>query len=208
MNIIGQIARVFSSIGFINLAARKAYESQYVLAPILLKNGIAEEYPEKVMSILQLTQQNGYPTDINGYFGYFSVVNGGTFMQNTTAQYPFANQYTAANSIVRQPNNASLLMNCPVSASMPLNKRQGIFQSLRSSLDQHIAKGGLFVVYTPLMIFDNCLLLSMRDGSGGDNAILQNGVIFDFQQPQILTEADAEKAQSSTMSKLSTGAKI
>lgn len=207
-NIIGQVSRALSVGNFINTAARQRFRMQYEYAPILLKNGIADGYPEKVMSILQLTQQNGYPADDSGYFGYFSFVNGGTFMQNTVAQYPFANQYTAANAIVRQPNNISLLMTCPARANMPLDRRQSIFQSLISSLDRHIAMGGLFVVYTPMAIMDNCLLLSVRDSSSGENAVLQNGIIFDFTQPQIMTDEDASKATNQTMDKINKGEKF
>jgi len=205
-NIIGRVSHALSTLN-ISSAARNRFKMQYEYAPILLKNGIADGYPEKVMSILQLTQQNGYPLDDTGYFGYFSFVNGGTFMQNSVAQYPFANQYTAANAIIRQPNNISLLMTCPARANMPLDRRQSIFQSLMSSLDRHIALGGMFVIYTPMAIMDNCLLLSGRDASSGDNAMLQNGIIFDFQQPQIMTEEDAQKATNSTMSKINNGDK-
>lgn len=206
--IIGQVSRVLNQAGFINPAARHRWRMQYEFAPILLKDGIADGYPEKVMSILQLTQQNGYPFDDSGYFGYFSFTNGGTFMQNTVAQYPFANQYTAANSIVRQPNNISLLMTCPARSNMPIDKRQSIFQSLIASLDRHIALGGMFVVYTPMAIMQNCLLLAMRDSSTGENAVLQNGIIFDFTQPQIMTDEDAQKATNATMDKINKGEKF
>jgi hypothetical protein len=205
-NIIGRVSHALSTLN-ISSAARNRFKMQYEYAPILLKNGIADGYPEKVMSILQLTQQNSYPLDDTGYFGYFSFVNGGTFMQNSVAQYPFANQYTAANAIIRQPNNISLLMTCPASANMPLDRRQSIFQSLMSSLNRHIALGGMFVIYTPMAIMDNCLFLSGRDASSGDNAMLQNGIIFDFQQPQIMTDEDAQKATNATMSKINNGDK-
>ncbi|CAB4132115.1 hypothetical protein UFOVP136_44 [uncultured Caudovirales phage] len=207
-SIIGQVSRVLSQAGFVNQAARHRWRMQYEFAPILLKNGIADSYPEKVMSILQLTQQNGYPLDDGGYFGYFSFTNGGTFMQNTVAQYPFANQYTAANAIVRQPNNISLLMTCPARSNMPIDKRQSIFQSLMASLDRHIALGGMFVVYTPMAIMQNCLLLAVRDSSSGENAVLQNGMIFDFTQPQIMTDEDAQKATNATMDKINKGEKF
>jgi len=207
-SIIGGVSRALGTLGFVNTAARQRFRMQYEFAPILLKNGIADGYPEKVMSILQLTQQNGYPLDDTGYFGYFSFVNGGTYMQNTVAQYPFANQYTAANAIVRQPNNISLLMTCPARSNMPLDRRQSIFQSLMASLDRHIAMGGMFVVYTPMAIMQNCLLLSARDSSSGENAVLQNGIIFDFQQPQIMTDEDASKATNATMSKINNGEKM
>jgi hypothetical protein len=207
-NIIGQVSRALSGGNFINTAARQRFRMQYEYAPILLINGIADGYPEKIMSILQLTQQNGYPTDDSGYFGYFSFINGGTFMQNTVAQYPFANQYTAANAIVRQPNNISLLMTCPARANMPLDRRQSIFQSLTASLDRHIALGGMFAIYTPMSIMQNCLLLSVRDSSSGENAVLQNGIIFDFTQPQIMTDEDASKATNQTMDKINKGEKF
>lgn len=207
-NIIGKVTHALGNFNFINTAARQKFRMQYEYAPILLKNGIAEGYPEKVMSILQLTQQNGYPMDDNGYFGYFSFVNGGTYMQNTVAQYPFANQYTAANAIVRQPNNISLLMTCPARSVMPLDRRQSIFQSLIASFDRHIALGGMFVVYTPMAIMQNCLLIAVRDSSSGENAVLQNGMIFDFTQPQIMTDEDANKATNASMSKINNGEKF
>lgn len=207
-NIVGKVTHALGNFNFINTAARQRFRMQYEYAPILLKNGIAESYPEKVMSILQLTQQNGYPADDSGYFGYFSFVNGGTFMQNTVAQYPFANQYTAANAIVRQPNNISLLMTCPARSNMPLDLRQAIFHSVIASLVRHIELGGMFVVFAPMAIMQNCLLLAVRDSSSGENAALQNGMIFDFTQPQIMTDEDAQKATNQTMDKINKGEKF
>jgi hypothetical protein len=81
-------------------------------------------------------------------------------------------------------------MTCPARANMPLDRRQSVFQSLTASLDRHIALGGMFIVFTPMAIMQNCLLLSVRDSSSGENAVLQNGMIFDFTQPQIMTDED------------------
>lgn len=209
--IIGQVSHSLVSLAInrltTNTEARNRFKMRYEYAPILLKNGIAEKYSEKLMSILQLTEQNDYPSSETGYFGYFSFVNGGTFMQNSVAQYPFANQYTAANAIIRQPNSVSLLMTCPARTNVPLDRRQATFQALLSALDRHISLGGMFVIYTPMAIFDNCLLLSARDSSSGDHAFLQNGIVFDFQQPQIMTEEDAKKATNATMKKINSGDK-
>ena len=190
-----------------NEQARRRFRYTYEYMPIILKNGIASGKTNDMMTILDLTTENGYPQDKHNYFGYFNYVSGGTYMQNTVALYPFANQYTAANAIIRQPITASLLMTCPARSTMPMDIRQGIFTSLMASIDKHISLGGMFVVYTPMSILDNCLLVSVRDASSGDNAQLQNAIIWDFQQPQILEEEDARQATNATMRKIDKGEK-
>jgi hypothetical protein len=207
-NIIGGVVSAVNQQNMLNMAARNEFEFKHVLCPILLKNGLAEKLPDKLMPIVQLTQQQGYPLTPAGYFAHFKVVQGSTFMQSTVASYPFANSATAGNAIVEQPINVSLLMYCPASAINRTESRAQTMTNLISSLNSHKAQGGLFVVYTPLFIYDNCVLVAMRDASEGEHSAMQNGVILDFQRPMIMTMDEADTAQNTLMSKLSKGEKV
>lgn len=202
-----------------NVAKRNEFQFRYELCPILLKNGIAENLTDKIMPIVQLTQQQGYPTSgmadklirtivpgypptSDGYFAHFKTLPGCTLMNNSIGQYPFANSATAGNAIIQQAVNVSLLMYCPANSEYPTPTRSSIIESLLSALNEHVRSGGLFVVYTPLFIYDNCVLIGIRDGSDGEATGLQNGLIFDFLRPQIMTPEEAEGAQNELMSKI------
>ena len=208
-----------------NSAGRQEFEFKYELCPILLKNGIAKNLMDKLMPIIQLTQQQGYPAGSvsgqlvkalvpgyppthTGYFAHFKTVPGYTLMFNSIGTYPFANASVAGNAIIQQPVNVSLLMYCPATSAYPASARASIIASLMSALNEHVRAGGLFVVYTPLFIYDNCVLVGIRDGSEGDNAAMQNALIFDFMRPQIMTNEEAAGAQNELMSKLSKGQKL
>ena len=208
INILGGAATEIMQSNMFNSAARNEFTFKHVISPVLLKNGIAETLPDKIMPIVQLTQQNGYPLLPDQYFAHFKVITGSTLMQSTVATYPFANSATAGNAIVEQPLNVSLLMYCPASNGYPADARQQIISTLVSSLNSHKAQGGLFVVYTPLFIYDNCVLVGMRDASEGEHAALQNAVIMDFQRPMIMTLDEADTAQNNLMAKLSKGEKL
>jgi len=211
-NIVGKFGGIVNQVSnlanLFNTAAREEFRFKYEISPLLLKNGIAENMPDKVMPIIQLTQQGGYPINSNGYFANFKVVTGSTLMQNSIGQYPFANQATAGNAIIQQPVNVSLLMYCPANHNYPTDSRSSIIASLIASINSHIQQGGLFVVYTPLYIYDNCVLVGMRDASEGENSAMQNAIIFDFQRPQIMDANEAQGAQNNLMSKISKGEKL
>ena len=208
-----------------NIAKRNEFQFKYELCPILLKNGIAKNLPDRLMPIVQLTQQQGYPTSgmadklikalapgfpptSAGYFAHFKTIPGCTLMNNSIGQYPFANSATAGNAIIQQAVNVSLLMYCPANSDYPTTARASIIESLMSALNEHIRGGGLFVVYTPLFIYDNCVLTGIRDGSEGENPELQNALIFDFLRPQVMTPDEATGAQNDMMTKISKGQKF
>lgn len=194
--------------GFLSLAFRNIFELQYVISPILLKNGIAENQQYKTMHIAQLTQQGLIPFTRDGFFAHFKVVGGGSLMQNTVAAYPVANMATAGNAVVQQPTAVSVQMYCPANASYTTNIRGIILKNLIDQLNLHIRKGGLFVVYTPMFVFDNCLLVGIRDASEGSVPELQNSLIFDFQKPMIMTLDDVEGAKNDAMGKIGKGEKF
>lgn len=197
-------------MSFLSALGRPLFEIVHELSPILLKNGIAEQWPEKLQPIGIITQplpplpntQNG------GFFAHWKTLPGGTLMNNSVAQYPLANQATAGNAIVQQPINISMLMYCPATGTYDTGLRKLFITNILTSINEHVRRGGLFVIFTPLSIYDNCLLTGIRDASEGSVPELQNALIFDFIKPMIMDEQEAETAQNIFMSKITNGAKI
>ena len=224
-SVVNAAQQVQALYNLFNIANRQEFEFKHELCPILFKNGIASQLEDKLMPIIQITQQEGYPTSsIAGkllkavapgmpptssmYFAHFKLVPGSTLMLNSIGQYPFANAATAANAIIQQPVNVSLMMYCPANADYPTSYREGIIASLVAAMNSHVQQGGMFVVYTPMFIYDNCVLVGIRDASEGENSAMQNALIFDFMRPQIMTNEEAEGARNRLMDKLAKGEKL
>ncbi len=197
-------------MSFLSAIGRPAFDIVHELSPILLKNGIAENRAEKLMLIGEITQPlPPLPFSQNdGFFAHWKTIGGGSLMQNTVAQYPLANQATAGNAVIQQPVNISMLMYCPATGTYDVALRKMFISNIMTSINLHIRLGGLFVVYTPFFIYDNCILIGIRDASEGSVPELQNALIFDFIRPMIMDEQEAETAQNSFMSKITNGQKI
>jgi len=194
--------------GLIGAAGRNSFAMQYEISPILLKNGIAEQMQDKVMPIMQLTQGGSFPVNLSAYFAHWKPMPGSTILQNTIGQYPFANQSVAANAIISQPLNVSMMMTCPANSTTGMGAKTSIFNSLQQAISNHIALGGMFVVITPSYVYDNCVLMGIRDISGGESKQPQYQWAWDFTRPQIMTTEEATGAQNSLMAKLSSGTKV
>src|SRR5690242_5284664 len=103
-------------------AARTAYDLAFQVSPIVLVGGTYANSLGGAMPIIGLVGQlaalgqglltSGISTD--AFFARYKVLPGGTLINNTVGKYPFANQQVAANAIIQQPKNVSLMMICPV----------------------------------------------------------------------------------------------
>lgn len=189
----------------------------YQKSPIILTNGIAKNMPGGLLPIISLTQSENFKGGVLGassglkmdqfLFDFFPLP-GGTLIDNQVGLYPFANQTVASNAIITQPLRVSLLMMAPVRPSDGGYARKlSVFQSLKRSLDQHIAAGGTFTVATPAYFYVSGLLLALRDVSTGDEKKPQSAWSWDFMFP-LLTLAQAQQAQNSLMQKISSGAEV
>ena len=185
-----------------------SYWTQYQVNPIYLVGGIAGAGMMAISSVLNAA---GYPAGLTSgstatlgdTFGAFSVLPGGTLIDNEIAEYPFANATTAADAVITQPLHISLDMLVPSDGSaVTLNNRLSIMTALKTTLDNHVAQGGLFNVATPSFIYFNCLLVSLVDTTGADiGGQVQIRWQWNFRQPLVTLQA-AQAQQNSSLSKI------
>ena len=193
-----------------------AYERQIALAPICLIGGIAENLPNKAMSILQLTEGDEnvvYPRN-DSYFAHFKVVSGGTLQEWSPAEYPFASMVMAANAVIQQPLKVSLMMICPAKAGTNddgyrnnLVDRATKISNLKFQLDNHIASGGTFGVNTPSYYYNNCLLTSLVDMSVQSDKQVQYMWQWNFVQP-LITQSQASQVYNDLYNKMAQGVPV
>ena len=187
------------------------FQLGYELSPIILTNGLATAIPGNMLPIIALTQAANFtlgilngtdPIDPNQFFGHFRPLPGATLINNQIGDYPFANQAVAANAIIAQPLNLSMLMLCPANQPGSYTSKLITFTALKAALDTHNNLGGTYTIATPSYTYTNCILLQLRDVSNQQSQQAQNSWQFDFIKP-LLTQEQATTALGSLMSKLS-----
>jgi hypothetical protein len=197
-------------------AFRATYTLAFQVSPIILVGGIAQNTLGGMLPIIALGGQaagalqgaissGGLSTD--DFFAQYVPIPGSTLISQAVATYPFANQATAANATIQQPLNISLRMIAPVKDDAGYLTKTAIWTSLQNSIAQHNAAGGTYIVATPWYIYTNCLLQTITDSTGGDSKQQQIMAQWDFYQP-LIAQQQAASAQSSLMSKLSSGAQV
>jgi hypothetical protein len=181
-------------------ALRTAFRLGYEISPIILTNGIAKLIPGGMLPIVALTeapslvsgllQGNGLSalTNVDQYFAHWMPLAGSTLIKNEIGSYPFANQIIAANAIIKQPNNISMLMVCPAQRTGGYATKLATISALKKTLDYHHQSGGTYTVVTPSYIYTGCILTAMTDATGGESNQVQTAWRFDFVQPLITLE--------------------
>lgn len=187
----------------------------YRCSPIMLTGGIAKDTVGGIMPIILLTESIGFvngllsgsvTSDTNNFFAHFSVVPGGALINNNVGMYPFANQKVAANALIVNPMNLSLMMHCPPRNSGAYVTKLATLSALQAAIYQHNAMGGMYTILTPGFIYTNMIMTGMRDASPDSSKIPQSQYVFDFIRP--LTQlSESQQVQSTLMSKLSLGQK-
>ena len=117
---------------------RDVYDLSFQVSPIILNGGSASGALGGMLPILGLLSElvgtaQGVLTsglDMADFPFRFLPIPGGTLINNAVGTYPFANQQVAANAIIEQPRNISLLMIANLSAIG--TRRTSIFQNCRS----------------------------------------------------------------------------
>ena len=190
-----------------------SFQRYFEIAPIWLEGGIAQNLPNKIMSILQLTEGDArviYP-NANDYFAHFKVISGGTLEDWSIAEYPFASLAMAANAVLQNPLKVSLMMYCPAQASTQSNNyRNNYFAkgstltSLKFAIDDHVSSGGTFVINTPSFVYGNALLTSLRDISVASDKQVQYMWQWDFTCP-LITQSQTEAVYNNLYEKISQG---
>lgn len=190
------------------------FQYLYELSPITLLGGVAGQLPGGTMSIFSLTQSSGFASLLSpfggvdqSFFAKFVPIPGATAIDNDVGHYPFANQATAANAIITKPLSISYRMIAPAQTEGSYFTRQAQFSALQQTLQQHILLGGMFACATPALFWDTCLLLTMRDVTGGEGTQRQVVWQLDFEQP-LVTQQQAQQQYNTLLSKINSGTQL
>ena len=202
-------------MSIITSAFRDAYDLSFQVSPIILQGGIASSMPGQMLPIIGLTGQlvglaqgllsNGFSMD--DFFARYLPIPGGTVISNAIGTYPFANQQVAANAIIKQPLNISLLMIAPVKDTGGYLTKLALFTALVSSLENHNSAGGTYTIATPAFLYTNCVMTGMADVTSGDTKQKQIQWQLDFVKP-LITSQDASIAYNGAMAKFAAGTQV
>ena len=188
----------------------------YSICPIYLTGGVAGGgLAGGTVAITEYLQGSNYSSllaggtddNLDNFFAHFVVLAGGRLVNQTIGEYPFANQATAANAVIRQPINITLMMICPARGPGGYTGKQAVLGALKTTLDQHNNSGGTYSVNTPAMLYTDCILKELVDVSGGESKQVQYRWQWVFEKP-LVTLSEATAAQNNLMSRISSGAKV
>jgi len=195
-------------------AGYEIFKLGYQISPVILVDGIAAQIPGQMLPILALTQSadftlgilngNTVPLSLDQYFAHWKPLPGSTLVSIALGTYPFANQNIAANAIIAQPLQISMLMNCPVQEEGGYTAKLATMTVLAQALSLHNRAGGTYTVATPSQVYTNCMLMQVRDVSGGESKQVQHTWQFDFQQP-LITVNQATQVYNSLMNRIASG---
>jgi hypothetical protein len=193
--------------------ALSQFQLQYQINPIFLTGGIASNIAGGMLPILSLTNSNafdpsmliGSPTfQLDDAFAIFQPPAGGSLVEQSVAQYPFANLAVAGNAIIRAPLNVSMIMLTPMKSPGSWGLKLSIMQALKATLDNHNNAGGTYTVCTPAYTYTDMLMVNLIDVSNSQSPMPQNAWKWDFTRP-LITAAEAQAAMSNLMSQLTNG---
>jgi hypothetical protein len=186
----------------------------YQISPIILTNGLASAAsPLGMLPIVAITEAinftagllSGADIGLDDFFANFVALPGSTMLNNAVGTYPFANQAVAANAIITEPLNISMMMLCPVRASSGgFATKLATMMLLQAALEKHNNLGGTYTIVTPSFIYTDCLLTRMTDVSGGESKQVQWQWQLDFFKP-LLSLSTATTALGRLMNQLTTG---
>lgn len=192
----------------LNSAFRTAYDLAYQVSPIVLTGG-EYTFPMPIIgitgqlaSLLQGALSQGLTAD--DFYARYLPLPGSTVINNAIGTYPFANQQVAANAIIEQPKNISMMMISPVRDAGGYLSKLAIFTSLQTALQNHNNAGGTYTIATPAFIYTDCVMTAMTDITGGETKQRQVQWQLDFIKPLIST-TDANAAFSAQMGKIAGG---
>lgn len=185
----------------------------FQISPIVLTGGIASNIVGSMLPLLALTNTNAFSANLltgdpdfqlENAFGIFQPAAGGSLVEQSIAEYPFANLSVAANAIIRNPINVSLLMVTPMKQLSAWSVKLQTMQALKATLDAHNNAGGTYTVYTPAYTYTNMLMVALTDVSNPQSPIPQNAWKWDFTRPLVSLE-DASGALSNLMTQINNG---
>jgi hypothetical protein len=185
----------------------------YQVTPIFLTGGIAGNITGGILPLLSLTNSSAFsPNLLSGSedfeledaFGIFQPAAGGSISEQVIAQYPFANLSVAANAIIRNPINISMIMFTPMKQVSSWAVKLATMSALKATLDQHNNSGGTYTVCTPAYIYTDMLMLGVIDVSTAASPLPQNAWRWDFTRPLVSLQ-DIQGAMNNLMSMITNG---
>jgi hypothetical protein len=196
---------------------RDTYELAFSRSPIILTGGIADSLPGSSLPIISILQSltfgvqglsalfsSGSLSAATTPFATFQPVSGTSLISTQLASYPFASRAVAGNAQITVPLQVGLHMIAPAQGEGGYAIKTATMFALKSMLDQHIAQGGLFSVLTPSYIYTGCVLMDLRDATGGQTKQKQVEWIWQFQQP-LTQEQQLTQVLSNLMGKIQGG---
>jgi hypothetical protein len=192
-------------------AEQLAFGISFQISPIILTGGIAANIPGGMLPIVSLTEALSFTTGLLGgnlndnpdsYLTQWLPSPGSSLIEQKIGEYTFANQATAANAVIRDPLNISMLMIVAAKPGAGYLTKLATITALQASLAQHNNSGGTYTIASPSFIWTDCVMLSMRDASRQDIRQFQNAWRLEFRQP-LISLAAAQAAQNSLMSAIS-----
>jgi hypothetical protein len=191
------------------------FKTTYQTSPIMLVGGVAQNMPGGALPILSLLQSQDFAfgllgpsdIDIDDYFANFQPLPGSTLLSQRIGHYTFANQAVAANAVIVEPLNISLVMLVPASAAGGYLTKLATITALQNTLYQHNTTGGTYTIATPSFYYTSCLMTEMRDISPALSKQAQIAYQFSFEQP-LLTLQQAQQVQNSLLSKMTAGVAV
>lgn len=175
------------------------FETAYQVAPIWLQGGIAQAIGGYAPLNAILPGLNN-----NQFIANYKPLAGSTLSKWQIAEYPFANFATAANAVVQQPLDISMMMICPAQNEGGYIIKQAIFTALQALIQNHVSSGGTFIVITPAYTYLNCLLTTLRDISSPSDKQVQFIYQWDFTQP-LITASASQNLLGTLMNNISNG---
>lgn len=196
---------------------KQLFRLGFEISPIIFTGGIAGNgpggfsVPGGMLPIVVITEalnfvegllNSGSPLELDNFFAHFRVLPGGTLIANQVGTYPFANQATAANAIISQPLNVSMVMVCPVKNAGGYVAKLATLMALQAAFAQHNSIGGTYTIATPGFLYSDCVMTGMKDiTGGGDGKQAQVSWQLDFVKP-LITLQDADTVMGRLMNTL------
>lgn len=181
------------------------FKAVYELSPIILNGGILGgggiDFPGQMMPIIAFTEGVNFPFSIlssgdfpsfDRFFAHYQVLPGSSLVKQQIATYTFANATVAANAVIAEPLQVSLLMICPIQNKLGWTEKLGIITGLKWLFDRHNLLGGTYTILTPAYTYTNCVMRGMHDASSQLTKQVQNTFQLDFEKPLLLkSEVDS-----------------
>jgi hypothetical protein len=191
-----------------SISSSAAFQLAYQISPIILYQGIAQFMPGGYLPLAAITEGVNLLGDVLSQsnlstyqpFASFEPLPGSTLLDFDIATYPFANLQMAANAVVQKPLQISMLMKCPAQNNGGYYLKLAALTALQTAIQNHVTQGGSFIVATPAYIYNNCLLLGLRDVTSPSDIVKQYIYQWDFVQP-LLTQSAASSVLNSFMNK-------